>query len=536
MDKIKVMDGIESSLRLIVPMDRKTRNDIRHRTDQYFAENRILPPVSYHAIADFADLLIDENQWSKSFKAFVMVCCGNAIWRTVVGAIPFDRRMLMLPHCLKNSNMCKGSMDELGLLCTECGNCNISGFLHEAENLGYITVVTEGTAIAKKLIESGKVDAIIGVGCMEVLQKMFEAVHKYSVPAIGVPLLTCGCVDTMADSEWIKQEIRHIDRQTEFRLIHLNQLKEKTAALFTGSQIDRLLDLSGTDTDDIIREIMMAGGKRLRPLLTVLAYEAFSIQPDFQVLENLAMSVECFHKASLIHDDIEDNDASRYGRETLHKKYGIPVAINIGDLLIGEGYRLIAECKLPPDIAKECLKVVSRGHKTLSIGQGTELLARMRGEILPLSEVLTVFDQKTAAAFKVSLLLGAVAAGTDEATCQLLTRISHHIGLAFQLKDDLEDFNQSDNKALHFEDTSVLLSMFLDIAEVADKAFLHAATRNNDADKIGSLLEKYEISAMIRKEIISHLSEIDLCLGELQNVKLKLALHEIVGKTFGEYR
>src|SRR5512133_743384 len=350
MDNLKQAEVIETSLRLIVPMDRKTRDEIRFRTDQYFSVNRILPPVSYHAIAEYADLLIETHQWNRSFKAFVMVCCGNAIWRTIVGAIPFNRRMLMLPHCLKNSNMCKGSMDELGLLCTECGNCNISGFLREAENLGYITVVTEGTAIAKKLVESGKVDAIIGVGCMEVLQKVFDAVHKYSVPAMGVPLLTCGCIDTKADSEWIKQEIRHIDHQSDFRLLNLNHLKEKTATLFTQSQIDRLLDLSGTDTDNMIREIMLAGGKRLRPMLTVLAYEAFSIQPDMEVLEHLAMSVECFHKASLVHDDIEDNDGSRYGKDTLHKKYGIPVAINLGDLLIGEGYRLLSDCNQSPEL------------------------------------------------------------------------------------------------------------------------------------------------------------------------------------------
>jgi geranylgeranyl diphosphate synthase, type II len=536
MDKLKQLEGFETSLRLIVPMDRKTRDEIRFLTDQYFAVNRILPPVSYHAIAEYADLLIEAYQWNKSYKAFVMVCCGNAIWRTIVGAIPFDRRMLMLPHCLKNSNMCKGSMDELGLLCTECGNCNISGFLREAENLGYITVVTEGTAIAKKLIESGKVDAIIGVGCMEVLQKMFDAVHKYSVPAIGVPLLTCGCVDTKADSEWIKQEIRHIDHHTGFKLLNLNHLKNKTASLFTEAQVERLLNLSGTATDIIIKEIMLAGGKRLRPLLTVLAYEAFSNKPDMQVLEHLAMSVECFHKASLIHDDIEDNDSSRYGRETLHKRYGIPVAINIGDLLIGEGYRLLAECNLPPELIRECLKVISQGHKTLSIGQGSELLARMKGDILPLSEVMIVFEQKTAAAFKVSLLLGAVAAGTDKKTCDLLSSISYHIGLAFQMKDDLEDFKNTDQKAIHFEDTSILLSMLFEKADESERKILRETYNQQNSEKIESLIDHYQVKSTVRHEIISHLKKLEACLDDLHNVKLKLALHEIIGKTFGEYR
>src|SRR5512139_2569456 len=151
-----------------------------------------------------------------------MVCSGNAIWRSMVGEIPYNRRMLLLPQCLKNSRMCKGSQDELGLLCSECGNCDISGFLREAENLGYITIVTEGTTIASLLVERGSVDAIVGVGCMPVLQKMFSAVRKYSVPAIGVPLLSCGCKDTKADADWIKEEIHHIDQHSGFKLLNLN--------------------------------------------------------------------------------------------------------------------------------------------------------------------------------------------------------------------------------------------------------------------------------------------------------------------------
>ena len=60
-------------------------------------------------------------------------------------------------------------------------------------------------------------------------------------------------------------------------------------------------------------------------------------------LRKVAVAVECFHKASLIHDDIEDNDALRYGEKTLHEEHGVAVALNVGDLLIGEGYRLLAE-------------------------------------------------------------------------------------------------------------------------------------------------------------------------------------------------
>jgi geranylgeranyl diphosphate synthase type II len=81
----------------------------------------------------------------------------------------------------------------------------------------------------------------------------------------------------------------------------------------------------------------MRAGKRWRPLLTVAAYQAMSDTPGKPIptdLMKLAVAVECFHKASLIHDDIEDGDATRYGEKTLHEEHGLAVALNVGDLLI----------------------------------------------------------------------------------------------------------------------------------------------------------------------------------------------------------
>jgi geranylgeranyl diphosphate synthase, type II len=231
MADINMMIGNE--LMLKVPADRQLREDIRQKVESYFLMNTTAPPVSYERLTLLAEALISEHGWDRSYQAFVMVCSGNAVWRSVVGSIPYNRRMLLLPQCLKNSQLCKGSYDELGLLCSECGNCSISGFLNEAEDLGYITIVSEGTTVASRLVESGSVDAIVGVGCMEVLQKMFTAVRKYTVPAIGIPLLSCGCIDTMADAEWIREEMRWMDPHSGFRLLNLNNLKSRTDSLFT---------------------------------------------------------------------------------------------------------------------------------------------------------------------------------------------------------------------------------------------------------------------------------------------------------------
>lgn len=523
-----------TELSLEVPVHKATRDGIRKEVEAWFSTKNIIPPVSYEAISAFAEQLMAEKGWSSNLKAFVMVCCGNAIWRAVVGMVPYDRRILLLPHCLKNSRLCKGEMDEMGLLCGECGNCNISGFLREAENLGYVAIVTEGTAIAARLIESGKVDAVVGVGCMEVLQKMFASTSKFSIPGIGIPLLSCGCADTSVDNEWFKEELYSLSENPAFRILNLNYLRNKTASIFGEEQLKRILEPSGDLTEQLVFESILAGGKRLRPLLTLLAYEAFSAQVETSVLNRLALSIECFHKASLIHDDIEDEDEMRYGKETLHARYGIPVAINIGDLLIGEGYRLIAETNLPAEIIRECIRVVSNGHRKLSVGQGIELMALKNREILSLEETLKVFEYKTSTAFKVSLLLGAAAGGADKATLAQLDEFSRSVGIAYQIKDDLDDFSQPE-KNFELHKPSVLISLLFGQLSAPDRRLFHEALAGENFESILQLTEKYKIRTNAEDLLKGYIRESDDCLGSFQNIGLKMALHEILGNTFKEY-
>jgi geranylgeranyl diphosphate synthase type II len=523
-----------SELSLDVPFLTEIRYDIREKVKIWFSQRTIIPPISYNTIAEFASQLIEKHGWDNNYKAFVMVCCGNAVWRSVIGSVPFNRRILLLPHCLKNSSLCKGKQDEMGLLCSECGNCSISGLLREAENLGYVAIVTEGTTITARLIESGKVDAVIGVGCLEVLQKMFNSVSKFAIPSIGIPLITCGCTDTLADSEWINEEIYNFDNSSTFRLMNLNYLRNKTTSIFGKEQISRILDLSGNSTEQMVFESLLSGGKRLRPLLTVLAYEAFSTQIDIHNLNRLALSVECFHKASLIHDDIEDNDKIRYGKETLHAIYGVPIAINIGDLLIGEGYRLITETNLNSEIIRDCFKVVSGGHRTISVGQGIELMALKNHELLSLDETIKVFDYKTATAFKVALLLGATAANADQDSIKLLEQFSSSTGIAYQIKDDIEDFKNT-NGDFEIHKPSVLVSMLFGNLTSNDKTVFDIAYLKNDFEAIQMMVNDYNIHDRAENLLKIYINESNICLGNFKNIGLKMALHEILGNIFKEY-
>lgn len=519
---------------LDVPVEKAKRARIRATIESYFLENKVMPPVSYDALVGYAQSLIKTEKWEERYRAFIMVCCGNAIWRPVVGATPFNRRIFLLPQCLRNVTYCKAQQDELGLLCSECGSCSISGFLREAENLGYVALVTEGTTITTRLIESGKVDAVIGVGCMEVLQKMFASVSKYSIPSIGIPLITCGCVDTTADSDWIKQEIYNFAENPSIRLLNLNYLRNKTSSIFGEEQLVRILGTAENKTAIIASESLLSGGQRLRPFLAVLSYEAFVNEPDPVVLNMLALSVECFHKASLIHDDIEDNDNLRYGKETLHARYGIPVAINTGDYLIGEGYRLISESTLSSPMIREATKIVSRGHRSLTIGQGAELISIQSKEILPLKEMLELFDNKTSAAFKVSLLLGATVGGASAETLELLDHFSHYIGIGYQIKDDITDYlgHKGDIAVRKF---SILLSVLADRLVNSEKEILLDAYKADDYELIFDLIDRYQIQDVTKKLLIHNITEAKNCLEKISNLGLKLALHEILGKIFKEY-
>src|SRR5207302_10810495 len=129
------------------------------------------------------------------------------------------------------------------------------------------------------------------------------------------------------------------------------------------------------------------GGRRARPFITLAAYDALKgghgtlsddriDLPDH--VRRAALAIEAFHKASLVHDDIEDDDTFRYGRETLHRQHGVGTAINIGDYLIGLGYRLVSRERkaLGSDVAADILDRLADAHLKLSEGQGAELLWR----------------------------------------------------------------------------------------------------------------------------------------------------------------
>jgi geranylgeranyl diphosphate synthase, type II len=195
----------------------------------------------------------------------------------------------------------------------------------------------------------------------------------------------------------------------------------------------------------------------------------------------VALAIEAFHKASLVHDDIEDDDAFRYGKETLHRRFGVGTAINAGDYLIGLGYRLVSRERktLGAECAADILDKFADAHLKLSEGQGAELLWRDADDksITPL-DALKIYALKTAPAFEAALYAGLRLAGPTAAYDKLVVEFSRHLGIAFQILNDFKDWEgDEDNKMMAGQDVlsarpTLLLALALDGLSASRKAEL----------------------------------------------------------------
>lgn len=112
-----------------------------------------------------------------------------------------------MPHCLKHAEGCPADYDEFGLDCRKCGACSVADFKTRAEDLGYKVLVSEGTPIVLKIIVSGHVDAIVGVACLNVLEKALDKILLAGVPCVAVPLLSSNCKSTSVDEDWVMEFI-----------------------------------------------------------------------------------------------------------------------------------------------------------------------------------------------------------------------------------------------------------------------------------------------------------------------------------------
>jgi geranylgeranyl pyrophosphate synthase len=474
------------------------------------------------------------------YRDYIGVLINNEMWREQLAGVPFERRLLLLPKCLRVEAKCPAPFDEFGLLCKQCGLCSIQDLTNEAEKLGYAVLVAEGSAIVMSLIQTGKIEAIVGVSCLSVLERAFPYMEAAAVPGVAVPLLQDDCIDTNVDLDWVWEYI-HLTADDRTRRLDLGRLRDEVDFWFTPASLDLIMGAPKGATETIARDWLMRAGKRWRPFLTVATYQALTNQPDVALPEDLrkvAVAIECFHKASLIHDDIEDNDELRYGEKTVHEEHGVAVALNVGDLLIGEGYRLLASCKASSEARVEMLRVAAEGQRELCRGQGDELIwARKPGVLTPL-QVVNIFRQKTAPAFEVALRLGAIYAGKHEDCEEVLGKYSTAIGIAYQIRDDLSDLGSAgETDDIAGQRPSLLLAIARERANGEDRDFLDRLWKREitpDSAKVEELYRTLKADERCQHLLESYKEEAIRSLAHLEHASLKGLLRRVVGKIFND--
>jgi geranylgeranyl diphosphate synthase type II len=555
----------------VVPETRELRDRIRAEAHEFGKTVDRGKPLTKQTLQKMAEEMLLAMGLGEQYLGFTMVAITNEFWRDQVSAIDFKRRLLLLPHCLKNAEGCPADYDEFGLDCKKCGACSVADFKVKAEELGYKVLVSEGTPIVLKIIVSGHIDAIVGVACLNVLEKALDKILLAGVPCVAAPLLSSNCRSTSVDDDWVSELI---DLRTEpakettksyvhlMRAAHqiceepqLSQLAPRArVAAAKGSNGTKKLDPL-TLGENIAYDWLAQGGKRSRPFITLAVYDALrggkgtfaADQVDLpDHVRRAALAIETFHKASLVHDDIEDDDTFRYGRETLHRQHGVSTAINVGDYLIGLGYRLVSRDRkaLGADCAADILDRLADAHVKLSEGQGAELLWRDAADkSLTALDALKIYALKTAPAFEAALYSGLRLAGPTAQYEKMVVEFSRHLGIAFQILNDLKDWEgDNDNKVVAGQDVlaarpTLLLALALEGLEAGDRADLVAILHAKDSrgaanlqtiDRVRRLYVLAQVFEKANKLIEKYRARAEAIADETEPTELRELLYYLV--------
>lgn len=495
-----------------IPDERNARQEMRTAAREAIASLGLQPPADPLTIAEHASHLIAKKKWSPELRLYLGCHIANELWRDTILAVAPHERLLLLPTD-RDATRCS-ALAELA-----CGR-----------GMKVITIDDRDT-IASALLNANH-RAVIAVGEFELIQQGWSKIAPLAIPAAAIPLVDNQLQDSDWAEEFLGDAVQNSHEQFDF-----NSARGAINNWFQHDAITQLITSGGSETEEIGIAWLAAAGKRWRPLLCYYIYTILSgdtSQPD--AIKKIALAVECFHKASLVHDDIEDDDDTRYGKPTMHVEHGLPIALNVGDYLIGEGYCMIGESQFDPEKIQRMLKVAAEGHRDLCLGQGEELCWMRRPTTIDLDKVINIFRLKTSPAFEVALCLGAIAGGEDDTQCAILKEFSTALGIAFQIRDDMLDFFGDDGGAdIAAMRPSALLAMVRQecspaVAQIIDDAWqsksitpeqqkaIQTAAKDLDLQPTAiELLEKY------KERAVTHLSK-------LKNYEIQKVLKHVIAK------
>lgn len=249
------------------------------------------------------------------------------------------------------------------------------------------------------------------------------------------------------------------------------------------------------------------GGKRMRPLLTLLGYSLF--RKNYERALDAAVAVEMFHNFTLLHDDIMDNAPLRRGKPTVWQKWGNSTAILSGDAMLILTYELLADYE--PAVLKKILPVFNKTALQVCEGQQLDMDFESAKNV-SIPDYLYMIELKTAVLLGAALKLGAIISGAKEKDAELLYQFGENTGIAFQLQDDILDVfgetekvgKQTGGDIISNKKTFLLLKAF----ELADKnktaKLKLLLNEKNEQKKVAGVKEIYhqlDVKKLAEKEM-----------------------------------
>lgn len=238
---------------------------------------------------------------------------------------------------------------------------------------------------------------------------------------------------------------------------------------------------------------VLAGGKRLRPMLILETYRLFGGKNE-EIVRPFVAAIEMIHTYSLVHDDLPamDNDDYRRGRLTTHKVFGEDMGILAGDALLNYAYETAQEAfeveNCPYQLVAKALSVLTRKAGVYGMVGGQVVDVELTNQPMNKEQLQFIHELKTGALIEASMMVGAILAGADETQTNVIQKIAASVGLAFQIKDDILDVTsttQELGKPVHSDEknekTTYVTLYGLDEAQKKVEELSEAAVRLYDA-------------------------------------------------------
>lgn len=226
--------------------------------------------------------------------------------------------------------------------------------------------------------------------------------------------------------------------------MNLEEYLEKNADLMD-TRLESMYGSLPGELNKASAHLLCAGGKRLRPAVTMLAADLVKRGSSDQIIP-AALALEVTHTFTLVHDDIMDGDAVRRGVPTVHKKWDEPTAILAGDVLYAEAFELITLTDADPEARVEAVAILARTCLEICRGQHEDMSFESREDVDPY-EYLEMVGQKTGKLYAAAAAIGGVLAGGSANEVSALHDWGYLSGVAFQIQDDVIDFMTDSSKS-----------------------------------------------------------------------------------------